>query len=121
MRACWKFIRRPTRSPSHGETVCGSAEHCRRYSLRSLSGIGDGVDAGSAAGIVAAVVFGAERRLGAALRAGFFFVDRLADAFAVLRFLRAEAAFLVVDRFFAFFLFAISLSLSSIDPKFVRF
>jgi hypothetical protein len=46
--------------------------------------------------------------LGAALRADFFFdvlVERFA-AFADLRFLRAGAAFFLVDRFFAFFLFA---------------
>jgi hypothetical protein len=74
---------------------------------KSLGGLQDGIGAGSAAGAGAAG-FGAERRLGAALRADFFLVERFAAfaAFAVLRFLRAGAAFLLVDRFFAFFLFA---------------
>jgi hypothetical protein len=47
-------------------------------------------------------------RLGAALRAGFLvdLVDLFAAVFTVLRFLRAGAAFFLLDRFFAFFLFA---------------
>jgi len=64
--------------------------------------------AGSPAGIEGAAAFGAERRFGAAfLRADFFLVDRFADAFIDLRFLRDAAAFLfLVERFFAFVLFA---------------
>jgi hypothetical protein len=74
---------------------------------KSLGGLQEGIGAGSAAGIGLAAGFGAERRLGAALRADFFFfVDRFVDAFIVLRFLRARAAFFLLDRFFAFFLFA---------------
>jgi hypothetical protein len=73
---------------------------------KSLGGLQDGIGAGSGAGAGVAG-FGAERRrLGAALRADFFLVERFAAAFVVLRFLRAGAAFLLVDRFFAFFLFA---------------
>jgi hypothetical protein len=50
---------------------------------------------------------GAERRFGAALRADFFLVDLFVDAFIVFRFFRAGAAFFfLVDRFFAFVLFA---------------
>ncbi len=75
---------------------------------KSLGGLHEGIGAGSAAGIEGAAGFGAERRFGAALRADFFLVDLFADAFTVLRFLRAGAAFLffLVDRFFAFVLFA---------------
>jgi hypothetical protein len=75
---------------------------------KSLGGLHEGIGAGSAAGIDGAARFGAERRFGAALRADFFLVDRFADAFIVLRFLRAGAAFFffLVDRFFAFVLFA---------------
>ena len=42
------------------------------------------------------------------MRADFFLVDLFADALVVLRFLRAGAAllFFLVDRFFAFVLFA---------------
>ena len=71
---------------------------------KSLGGLHAGIGAGSAVGIEGAAGFGAERRFGAALRAifflaGFFF----ADAFTVLRFLRAGAVFFfLVDRFFAF-------------------
>jgi hypothetical protein len=73
---------------------------------KSLGGLHEGIGPGSAAGIEGAAGFGAERRLGAALRADFFLVDRFAAAFTVLRFLRAGAAFFfLVDRF-AFFLFA---------------
>jgi hypothetical protein len=74
---------------------------------KSLGGLQDGIGACSAAGVTGAAGFGAERRrLGAALRADFFLVERFAAAFVVLRFLRAGAAFFLVDRFFAFFLFA---------------
>jgi hypothetical protein len=75
---------------------------------KSLGGLHDGIGAGSAAGIEGAAGFGAERRFGAAfLRADFFLVDRFADAFVVLRFLRdATVFFFLVDRFFAFVLFA---------------
>jgi hypothetical protein len=75
---------------------------------KSLGGLHEGVGAGSAAGIGEAAGFGAERRFGAALRADFFLVERFADAFIVLRFLRAGAAFFffLVERFFAFVLFA---------------
>jgi hypothetical protein len=74
---------------------------------KSLGGLHEGIGAGSAAGIDGAAGLGAERRFGAAFRADFFLVDRLADAFIVLRFLRAGAAFFfLVDRFFAFVLFA---------------
>jgi hypothetical protein len=74
---------------------------------KSLGGLHEGIGAGSAAGIGGAAGLGAERRrLGAALRADFFLVDRFAAAFAVLRFLRAGAALFLVDRFFAFLLFA---------------
>jgi hypothetical protein len=73
---------------------------------KSLGGLQEGIGAGS--GIEGAAGFGAERRFGAALRADFFLVDFFADAFIVLRFLRAGAAFFffLVDRFFAFVLFA---------------
>jgi|SRR5689334_13852619 hypothetical protein len=76
---------------------------------KSLGGLHDGIGAGSAAGVEGAAGFGAERRFGAAfLRADFFLVERFADAFVVLRFLRAGAAFLFLpERFFAFVLFAI--------------
>jgi hypothetical protein len=73
---------------------------------KSLGGLQDGAGAGSAG---AGAGLGAERRLGAALRADFFLVflvDRFAAAFVALRRLRAGAAFFLVDRFFAFFLFA---------------
>jgi hypothetical protein len=75
---------------------------------KPLGGLHGGIGAGSAAGIEGAAGFGAERRFGAALRADFFLVDFFADAFIVLRFLRAGAAFFffLVDRFFAFVLFA---------------
>jgi hypothetical protein len=75
----------------------------------SLGGLHDGIGTGSAAGVEGAAGFGAERRFGAAfLRADFFLVERFADAFVVLRFLRAGAAFLFLpERFFAFVLFAI--------------
>jgi hypothetical protein len=76
---------------------------------KSLGGLHDGIGDGSAAGVEGAAGFGAERRFGAAfLRADFFLVERFADAFVVLRFLRAGAAFLFLpERFFAFVLFAI--------------
>jgi hypothetical protein len=73
---------------------------------KSLGGLQDGAGAGSAG---AGAGLGAERRLGAAFRADFFLVflvDRFAAAFVALRRLRAGAAFFLVDRFFAFFLFA---------------
>src|SRR5262249_32716269 len=74
---------------------------------KSLGGLHEGIGAGSAAGIGGAAGLGAgRRRLGAALRADFFLVDRFAAAFAVLRFLRAGAALFWVDRFFASLLFA---------------
>ena len=79
---------------------------------KSPGGLHEGIGAGSAAGIAGAAGFGAERRLGAALRADFFLVflaNRFAaDFFVALRFLRAGAAFFLflVDRFFAFVLFA---------------
>ena len=75
---------------------------------KSLGGLHEGIGAGSAAGIAGAAGLGAERRFGAALRADFFLVDLFADALAVFRFLRAGAAFFffLVDRFFAFVLFA---------------
>jgi hypothetical protein len=70
---------------------------------KSLGGLQDGAGAGSAG---AGAGLGAGRRLGAALRADFFLVDRFAAAFVTFRRLRAGAAFFLVDRFFAFFLFA---------------
>jgi hypothetical protein len=76
---------------------------------KSPGGLHEGIGAGSAAGIAGAAGFGAERCFGAALRADFFLVDRFAaDFFVALRFLRAGAAFFLflVDRFFAFVLFA---------------
>jgi hypothetical protein len=77
---------------------------------KSPGGLHDGIGAGSAAGIADAAGLGAALRFGAALLTDFFFGVFFAAFFgaalSVFRFLRAGAAFFLVDFFFPFALFA---------------